>query len=79
MAREVNRGSGCGTLIHAKKTSRAPREWALRGDVGEQKDAMTGLLPLESLHVGGISESRHSEQRTGSMRLNCWYQLGLSL
>lgn len=79
VALDANCGSGCGTFIHAKKVSRAPREWALRGDAGEQEDAVTGLLPLESLHVGGISGTRHSEQRTGSVRLKCWYRLGLSL
>ena len=79
VALDANCGSGCGTFIHTKKTSRAPREWALRGDAGEQEDAVTGLLPLESLHVGGISGTRHSEQRTGSVRLKCWYWLGLSL
>ena len=58
VALDANCGSGCGTFIHAKKASRAPREWALRGDAGEQEDAVTGLLPLESLHVGGISGTR---------------------
>lgn len=49
-----NGSIGCGTFIHTKKDI-ASTEWALRGR-WEQKDAMTGLLPMESLHVGGISE-----------------------
>lgn len=39
-----------------KRRPRAPREWALRGDVGEQKDAMTGLLPLGLYMLANIRE-----------------------
>lgn len=58
VALDANCGSGCGTFIHAKKTSRAPSAWALRGDAGEQEDAATAPA------LGVLTCWRHIREQT---------------